>query len=125
MNIREELSMKFENPERITEANIQAEFYHQCRLKGVECYLEYKHEQSRFDAIIIKNNDVVLIVEFKSYKTDKKGKTKTKQLDKYRQYGIPVLLITRMNQIEQVIASLSFKIGVAPMRSCAQLTLSS
>ena len=95
--------MKFTKPNRIAEANIQAEFYHQCQLNGIECYLEYKHEHSRFDAVIIMNEEIRFIVEFKSYKTDKKGKTNTKQLDKYRQYEIPLFLITRMNQIDEAI----------------------
>jgi len=108
MKNREGTSMKFKKPDRIAEANIQAEFYHQCKVRGIECYLEYKHEQSRFDAIITEEEYIRFIVEFKSYKTNKKGKTKTRQLDKYRQYGLPVFLITRMEQIDRVIASILF-----------------
>jgi len=45
--MREE--MKFEKPKNPSEANAQAEFYHQCKIRGINCYLEYKkdHKNSR------------------------------------------------------------------------------
>ena len=108
--------MKFIKPDRIAEANIQAEFYHQCKLNGIECYLEYKHEHSRFDAVIIQNDEIEFIIEFKSYKTDKAAKLNTKQLDKYRKYGVQIFVITRMetvylfvNQIQAILRNPNFK----------------
>jgi hypothetical protein len=98
--------MKFNPNNRLPEANIQAEFYHQCKLNNIKCYLHYKIDHSVFDAIIIKDNTIIKIIEFKSYVTNRDGKINTKQLKKYSQYGIPIVLITRLWQIQNVIDSL-------------------
>ena len=96
--------MKYIEPARLPEANIQAEFYRQCKYNGINICLEYKHYKSRFDAIVYNDNKkIIFIIEIKSYKTNKSPKTKTKQMKKYESYGVPVILITRLEQIEDVI----------------------
>lgn len=66
-------------PRKLSEATLQAEFYHQCRLQGIECFLEYRafwngKSGSRFDAVIIKDNQIKAIVELKSRKNLEKAK---------------------------------------------------
>lgn len=97
----------YKRPAKITEANIQAEFYHQCKLNGINCYLEFTHGKCRFDAIIYNNEGVVrFIVEFKSYKTNRPEIIDTGQIKRYSSYNIPVIMITRMQHIENVISKL-------------------
>ncbi len=95
--------MKFKLPKRISEANIQAEFYRQCKTNNINVYLEYKHEECRFDAVIYEYDKIVLIVEIKSYKRKRKPNYGTKQMQKYEKYNIPVLLIGRMEEINKTI----------------------
>lgn len=98
--------MKFKPNSRLSEANIQAEIYHQCKMYHIKCYLEYKHEHSRFDVVIVWKDEIVCIIECKSYKTDKSGKTNTKQHAKYSQYSLPVFLVTRLEQVPQLISDI-------------------
>lgn len=85
-------------------ANIQAEIYHQCRLEGIDCYLEYSVGGCRFDLITIKDGDIISIIECKSYLNPKKrAKINTVQLEKYRRFGVPVLVAVRMDDVEKTI----------------------
>lgn len=94
----------FKIPTRISEANIQAEFYHQCKLATVKCYLEYTLDNCRFDAIIYnESNEIVFIVEFKSYKTFKPEITSTKQIEKYKKHGIQIIMISRIEHVFDVV----------------------
>ena len=54
------IDMEFKLPKRISEANIQAEFYKQCKENNINVYLEYKHEKCRFDAVIHNENEIIL-----------------------------------------------------------------
>lgn len=89
--------MKFIRPKKYAEANVQGEFYHQCKMLGLRFCLEYRYENCIFDAVMINDNDdIYAIVEFKreknyAYTGRYKGKL-TKQLTKYSRYGIPVLV---------------------------------
>jgi len=91
--------MRFEPKHTIPSANIQAEFYRQCLDNGISVYLEYKYENCKFDAVVYENDDVRFIVEFKSYATKRTPKRNTKQMKKYGSYGIPVILVTRMEDV--------------------------
>ena len=90
---------------RIPEANIQAEFYRQCKNNGINVCLEYRFSGCRFDAVVYDQNKFIhFIVEVKSY-TDpnKKPNWNTKQIKKYKQFRTPVLLIVRMEGIKEAI----------------------
>lgn len=96
--------MKFISRNRIHESNIQAEFYHRCKLRGLNVYLEYRYERCRFDAVMINdNNDIYAIIEFKSRKRPIKGEYKTKQMEKYSKYNIPILLCVNLENIDKTI----------------------
>ena len=89
---------------KLPEANIQAEFYHQCRLQKIKCILEYKVENCRFDALVYdENRNVKCIVEFKSYKTRKKPKTNTNQINKYKKFGLPIIMCTRFEDVKWAV----------------------
>ena len=97
--------MKFNlTSKRISEANIQAEVYHRLRLAGITCYLEYKYQNCRFDMVIVKGDEIILIVEFKSrIKQIGKINTKGKQYQKYTAFGVPVLYCTHQSEIEDTM----------------------
>lgn len=57
--------------QRLSEVNIQAECYHRLRLLNIPCVLEYKATNSnerncRLDMIILKEDSIIAIVEFKN-----------------------------------------------------------
>jgi Holliday junction resolvase-like predicted endonuclease len=99
--------------DRPSEANIQAEIYHQCRLRDIPCYLEYKVKTEnskgcRFDVVIHKNNMIKAIIEVKSRKLKHslKGKDRwisTKQCMRYSQFEVPVYYINRMEDVSALI----------------------
>ena len=95
--------MKFIRPKRYAEANVQAEFYHRCRLLKLRLCLEYTCNNCRFDAVMIDNNDnIYAIVEFKR-STKGYVSTKTKQLKKYSKYGVPILICINFEGINDTI----------------------
>lgn len=96
--------MKFIRPKRLPEANIQAEFYHRCRLLGLRLCLEYKYEHCRFDAVMLDNKDnIYAIIEFKSRIKPIIGDYNTKQIKKYQQYGIPIIVCLDYFSIDKAI----------------------
>lgn len=75
-----------------------------CKLLGIPCYLEYKYDNCRFDAVIFDDSslEILILVEFKSKIKNSKN-LKTKQLEKYRDHGLPVVLISKSDQLEEGI----------------------
>lgn len=99
--------MKLIIKRRISEANIQAEFYCRCKENNLNCYLEYKIDNCRFDCVIYdENKNIYAIVEIKSYTRDKEPNWNTKQMRKYRQFNLPIYLITKIDQIDNIISKL-------------------
>lgn len=98
--------MDFIRTGRITEANIVAEFYHQCRVAGITCYLEYVLDHCRLDAVIVQGEKIVAIVEVKSYSADRPINMDTKQFGKYLSFRVPIFWITRFSQIRRVVGEI-------------------
>jgi hypothetical protein len=102
-----EINKKFDK-KKINSAIIQSEFYFRCKQENIVCYLEFKDNNSRFDALIFDNNlNKIAIVEFKSYKSkDKKAITNTKQIKKYLSFNLPIFLVVRFEEIEKTIENI-------------------
>lgn len=98
--------MKFNVPRKLPEANVQAEFYHRCRNLGLRLCLEYRLDNCRFDAVMINSRDeIYAIVEFKSWIRDKDVTNyDSKQLQKYRVYGVPVVFCSKYSKLDATIA---------------------
>ena len=96
---------------KIPEANIQAELYCRCKQAGVICILGYRLSGAEFDAMIYdKNKKEAIIVEVKSYRTDRPARTNTKQLKKYARFGYPIYIISRESSIDSLIIELQRKL---------------
>lgn len=104
----------FFTPGRFKEANVQAEFYHQCVNNGINCYLEYRSAWNglsgcRFDAVIHNHVEILAIVECKSIansyrrKLRKQNWLSSSQYKKYSKFGVPIYLITCVEEIPEVI----------------------
>ena len=90
---------------KLTEAQIGAEFYHQCKLLNIGVYMEHVHENCRFDAVLIKNNKIILIVEFKNRSLGKELwiNKEGRQFRKYSKYGVDIMYITNFSQIKEQV----------------------
>ena len=96
--------MKLVVGRRIAETTIQAEFYHQCRLNKIRCYLEYKYEHSRFDGVLYDEyKNIYAIIEFKSRYNPFELDVKGRQFNKYMQYNIPLIYVVNMKSVTRAI----------------------
>ncbi len=103
-------------PVRQTEPNVQAEFYHQCKLTGLPCFLSYRSlwsgpapNDAHFDAVIHDDREIWAVVEFKRGWKDARRRCRwanSRQCVKYKAYGVPVFLVTCPDEIQPVIAKL-------------------
>lgn len=78
-----------------TEATLQAEFYHACRLLEIPCILELETPAGRLDAAILNSAHTALlcIVEVKRNEYSLRNGN-SPQLVRYRKLGAPVLTLT-------------------------------
>ncbi len=98
------IKMKFIKPKRLAENNITAELYHRMRLLNLFCYLEYKVKGvGRFDMVVINIDEIICIIEVKSYSTHKPFNFKSKQMERYKSLKIPVLGCGRFEEINDTI----------------------
>lgn len=89
--------MKYKK-KRLHEDNLRNELCTRCRQEGIRVVLEYWHKDSRFDAVIIREGEVLAIIEVKNWARPQALRTKqnpTEQIKKYRKYGLPVLILWR------------------------------
>ena len=99
--------MKFIKPKYKSEANLQADFYHQCHTVHLFPYLEYSSQGCRFDCVVIDGDEIIAIIEVK--RSDQANAPKTQQqLEKYNYFSdnTPVFLLTHNNDIHKVIAKI-------------------
>lgn len=107
--------MKIER--RISEANVQAEFYHQCKLHRIKCRLEYKYENCRFDCVLYdKNKNVYAIIEIKNRKRKFAPNVNGKQATKYKRFNIPIIYILNYDAIPYAISYLLQKREILPLK---------
>ncbi len=87
---------------KIPEANIQAEFYMLCRKYKIQILLEVKYQDCRFDAVVFTDDRPFAIIEFKNrWRWDnlKPINEDTRQMKKYRRYGLPIIQVLSARQI--------------------------
>ena len=92
-------------PKKVSEFEVQAQLYQELIIRGFCVRGEVKHEKSRFDLVIYnKDEEAICIIEVKNYKRNKKPNVKTKQIRKYLQYDLPVLVCVHSEQVKMTIA---------------------
>ena len=89
----EEIYREF--PFRLPEANVQAEFFHQARLLGLECVLELPTPLGRLDVAFLNEaaDTLICIVECKS--ESRSEPIEGKQIDRYKSIGVPVFTLSK------------------------------
>jgi len=93
---------------KISEANIQAELYHELRLLNIPAYLQYRIDDCVFDMIILdkKKENIIAIVEVKSWSKNGKPKINGKQYEKYIAYGLPLIYCGGFEYIPTTISAI-------------------
>ena len=105
--------MKFIPPRRLPEANIQAEAYRQLRNNNIKCCLEYRiyipdfNSYIRADIAIIKDDEVILLIECKSRKRNKSPNKDGRQYKKYKSLGIPILYCMDFKEAQNILDDIS------------------
>lgn len=74
-----------------SEANLQGEFYHACRLLGVQCALEVSTRAGRLDAVVLSDDRarILAIVEVKKHAFSFLN-GHSSQIIRYKRLGVPV-----------------------------------
>ena len=100
--------IKFFKPKYSTEANLQADFYHQCRTVNLHPYLEYSYQGCRFDCVIVDKDEIIAIIEVKRSPELGTGQQAQRQLEAYNYFSenTPVFLLTCKNDIHKIIAKI-------------------
>lgn len=90
------------------EANTQAEFYHCCRLLGLQCVLEVTTPAGRIDVAILTQDrlSVVAFVEVKRREASFGGGNSS-QLRRYKQLGVPIYGLSEPARAMGLAATLS------------------
>lgn len=100
--------IKFFTPKYRAEANLQADFYHQCRTVGLHPYLEYSYQHCRFDCVIVDNGWIIAIVETKPSPKHGRNRQTERQLETYNYFSenTPIFLLTSNADIHKIIAKI-------------------
>ena len=89
---------------RLPEANVQAEFYHQARLVGMVCVLEFMSPAGRLDLVVLNDeaDRLLCIVECKR-ETRRSDFDQSAQVARYRQLGVPVLCLMMRDESASLV----------------------
>ena len=94
---------------RLPEANIQAEFYHHAKILGINAVLELSTPVGRLDIAVLdgSGSNLIAVVECKS--NDQKVVTKTNQIRRYMQIGVPVYGLADIQRAEHLVCTIKEK----------------
>ena len=106
----------------MTEATIQAELYHQCRLMGLRAVLEYNTPVGRMDLVVLSEDgkSVVAGVECKRPTTQsgrRRNENQTansRQMRRYQTTGITMLILISIDRAEEVAKTIKDRLLVKP-----------
>jgi len=91
------------NKEIVYQFDLYAEIKHLLRDSAqYQIEPEYRQENCRFDIIIAKNSKVKLIIETKKLSDGSFPDYKTPQIEKYKKFGIPVVICGHHKDIRKV-----------------------
>lgn len=105
----------------LPEANIQAEFYHYCRLLGVNCVLEYSTPFGRLDVAVMSADcsRLIAIVECKN-----QNRTQiqiTGQIRRYKEIGVPVFGLCKFKRAQRLVEQIKRQFCGAETDGCGVL----
>lgn len=105
------MGLKFD-PSQLTEADLLAEFYHRCRLVGIDLRMEifvpstlHRSKKMRADAAVLSGNEIIAFVEGKTPGALVGGNTRQKHAyQAFETYhGVPTFWLNSFSQINPLI----------------------
>ena len=95
VGMKDHFKLPFKKRKNLYESELMALFYESCQKERFDCYLEYTYKDCEFDAIVVYNDEIIYIVEFKTvygkHNYTKRSTFKSSdQYSKYAKYGVPV-----------------------------------
>jgi len=103
--------MTIKYPNRVREFEVQAQLYFALRNCGFDARGEVTAKADngrncRFDIAVFDNTQqCVAIIEVKAHTRDRKPK-KTRQLEKYESFGLPVYLCRNLHDIDPIVGKI-------------------
>lgn len=89
--------MKYNRTNKKHEDNLKFELAKGCARSGIMLHFEYRYGDCRFDAVVVRGDDILAIIEVKNWagqvEAHKKTQKPSKQLAKYVQFGVPVYVL--------------------------------
>ena len=95
--------MKFISPKSRKSAVWQAKFFSEIEKRGIQCELEYRVDRLVIDAVVVKNDEIIALVEAKRTPCKNNRWWKTKQCERYSKLGIPVFLINSQESVDKTV----------------------
>jgi hypothetical protein len=103
-------TMKYDRTVKQHEDSLKVELSNQCSRSGIRLHVEYRHKNCRFDAVVVRNNEILAIIEIKRWtRAQAKFRTQkiTPQLKKYSQFDVPVYVLWCFEGIKPLTKRLS------------------
>ena len=101
--------MRFKKPNKIPEANVQAEIYRLLRNKNIKVCLEYRMEcesqgrHIRADIAVIHEGNIICLIECKSRKGSKGVNKQTRQYKAYKSIGVDFIYCLNWHEIKDAV----------------------
>ncbi len=101
--------MRYDRKQRKHEDNLKAELNKWAIQSNLFLHLEYTHEDCRFDAVLVREDEVLAIIEVKNWEEAQARhteKTPSDQLEKYQGFGLPVFVLWHISGTKRLIKQL-------------------
>ena len=101
--------MKYVKPKKSHEDNLKAELVKWSHQSGIRLHLEYSHKKCRFDAVVVREGEIIAIIEVKNWTKPEALRAKkkpTKQLKRYSSFGLPVFVLWSFGGVKKLVHKL-------------------
>ena len=102
--------MKYDRTVKHHEDNLKMELGKWCSRSGIRLHFEYRHKNCRFDAVVVRNDEILAIIEIKKWtRAQAVHRTKkiTPQFDKYSKFNVPVYVLWCFEEVKPLVKRLS------------------
>lgn len=94
---------RFIKPKFALATTVQCEVYRQLTNLGIQVEAEYKALKCRFDLVVVKDGEIVAIIETKKAYVKPGPPRKGRQFQKYASFGIPLIYTLGLEQVADTI----------------------
>ncbi|MCK5016040.1 MAG: hypothetical protein KAS32_03120, partial [Candidatus Peribacteraceae bacterium] len=106
--------LRYIKPKQSHEDNLKVELAKWAQQSGLHLHMEYIHKNCRFDCVLVREQEILAIIEIKNWNNSKAYDAKekpTKQLRKYMRHNIPVLVLYDFKGTKGLISRMKTLVG--------------